>query len=217
MAVFNPIVQPLPHFLLLAQVTHCCWIGSESVGYDFCWRSVPFQCLLHEGQSCLFIPPLRNVALQDFAFVIDGALEQQVLDVPQRRRVMDIYHHHQPDHLRGGVEIPKRTNGGLGHDPSFTEPRVALTAPFPALSSTLRRQVAPLGFRPEPYGRAEPSPGLTNVGGGFDHCAPPCPVPAIGPGTFLRLAGRSPTSRFVSRACPVSSRPTLYRPRYGPS
>lgn len=37
MAVFNPIVQPLPHFLLLAQVTHCCWIGSESVGYDFCW------------------------------------------------------------------------------------------------------------------------------------------------------------------------------------
>jgi len=39
MAVFNPIVQPLPHFLLpdIAQVTHCCWIGSESVGYDFCW------------------------------------------------------------------------------------------------------------------------------------------------------------------------------------
>ena len=73
--------------------------------------------------------------------MIDGALEQQVLDVPQRRRVMDIYHHHQPDHLRGGVEIPKRTNGGLGHDPSFTEPRFALTAPFPALSSTLRRRV----------------------------------------------------------------------------
>jgi len=93
---------------------------------------VPFQCLLHEGQSCLFIPLLRNVALQNFPFLIDGALEQQVLDVPQRQRVTDIYHHHQPDHLWGGVEIPKRTNGGLGHDPSFTEPRFALTAPSPA-------------------------------------------------------------------------------------
>ena len=39
---------------------------------------------------------------------VDAALEQQILDVPQRQREANVHDGHQPDHLRRPVEVAKR-------------------------------------------------------------------------------------------------------------
>jgi len=36
---------------------------------------------------------------------VDPALEQQVLEVPERQRVLHVHHHHEADHLGRGVEV----------------------------------------------------------------------------------------------------------------
>ncbi len=41
------------------------------------------------------IPPQPDRFMAD----VDAALEQQVLDVPQRQRETDIHHYHEADHL----------------------------------------------------------------------------------------------------------------------
>ena len=52
---------------------------------------------------------------------VDTALKQQVLDVAQRQRKSDVRHHHEPEHLRRGVEVPERTGwlSGAGHAPAL--------------------------------------------------------------------------------------------------
>ena len=45
---------------------------------------------------------------------VDPALEQQVLDVPQRQLEPHLHHDHQADHLGRGVEVAERTGGFAG-------------------------------------------------------------------------------------------------------
>jgi hypothetical protein len=46
-----------------------------------------------------------------------AALVEQVLYVAQRQGVLHVHHHHEADHLRGGVEAVERgaRNAGSGH------------------------------------------------------------------------------------------------------
>ena len=48
---------------------------------------------------------------------VDPALEQQVLDVPEAERVLNIHHHYPTDHLGRRVEVAERAGGfaGAGH------------------------------------------------------------------------------------------------------
>jgi hypothetical protein len=82
-AIFDPVVQPLPHFAAveISQFTHRCRVGSQAVGDDHRWFSVPLQRLLHEGQSRGFVPFLRDVAFEDLALVIDRAPQVDHLTV----------------------------------------------------------------------------------------------------------------------------------------
>lgn len=79
----------------VAEVLHRRLIGSQTIGRDGRTKPVSPE-------------PYRLVAN------VDAPLEQQVLHVQQRQRVLDVQHHHEPDHLGRDVEIAKRI-GALGH------------------------------------------------------------------------------------------------------
>ena len=82
-AIFGPVVQPTAHFatLKIAQFPHRRWVGSQPVGDHGFGPTMPLQRLLQKVQSRRFIPFLGDVALQDFALVIDGAPEVMQLAV----------------------------------------------------------------------------------------------------------------------------------------
>ena len=42
---------------------------------------------------------------------VDAALEQQILDVAQRQRIVNVHHHNEPDDLGRAVEIAERIVG----------------------------------------------------------------------------------------------------------
>ena len=75
MAVLDPVIGPSTDFLfcLTSKVSHGGTVGSEAVGCDCCRRPVTPQRLLHECESGRFIAGFGDVALEDFAFVVDGA------------------------------------------------------------------------------------------------------------------------------------------------
>ena len=68
---------------------------------------------------------------------VDPAFGQQILDVPQRQRVFDVYHHDEADHRRRAVEIAKRarrrSSGSAAHPRRLALPRtpchIRLTVP----------------------------------------------------------------------------------------
>jgi len=60
------------------------------------------------------VPPRSHRFMEN----VDPALEQPILDVPQRQLKPPASHHYRPDHLWRRIEEPKRA-GGLG-------PRLAL-------------------------------------------------------------------------------------------
>jgi hypothetical protein len=64
------------------------------------------------------VPPQPHRFMAD----VDAALEQQILDVAQRKRIANVHHHHQADHLGRAVEVPKRV-GRLGHVPVLAKAR----------------------------------------------------------------------------------------------
>jgi hypothetical protein len=35
---------------------------------------------------------------------VDAPLEEQIFDLPQRQRIVDVHHHHEADHLGRAVE-----------------------------------------------------------------------------------------------------------------
>ena len=74
-AVLDPVIGPSTDFLfcLTSKVSHGGTVGSEAVGCDCCRRPVTPQRLLHECESGRFITGFGDVALEDFAFVVDGA------------------------------------------------------------------------------------------------------------------------------------------------
>ena len=53
---------------------------------------------------------------------IDAALEQQVLDLPQRQRIPDIHHHREADYFGRAVEITE----GIFHKPRLSPNRTGL-------------------------------------------------------------------------------------------
>jgi hypothetical protein len=57
--------------------------------------------------------------------ICNGALEQQVLYVAQRQRVLHVHHHHQADHLGRWVEVAEGV-GGPGHGRIVTGPVLTL-------------------------------------------------------------------------------------------
>ena len=74
MRVFSSIVQPAPHLpaIDIAQFLHRRRIRSKAIGDDLLNLTMLFQCLLEEPYGRRFVPFLGDVALQDFALVIDG-------------------------------------------------------------------------------------------------------------------------------------------------
>ncbi|HLY56511.1 MAG TPA: LysR substrate-binding domain-containing protein [Stellaceae bacterium] len=75
------------------------------------------------------VPPEPHSLVAD----VDPALEQEVFDVPQRERVADVHHDHEPDYLRRAVKIPERV-GRFCHarrlcDALLPDDEFALTTP----------------------------------------------------------------------------------------
>ena len=58
----------------------------------------------HPGKRGEPVPPHPHCLMAQ----IDPALEQQVLDVPQRQREPHVHHHDETDHPGRGVELAKR-------------------------------------------------------------------------------------------------------------
>lgn len=66
---------------------------------------------------------------------VDAALMQQILDIPQRKRITDVHHHREADNLGVGLEVAEVT--GVRHDPEGTaalplsrQPNFPLTVPL---------------------------------------------------------------------------------------
>lgn len=55
------------------------------------------------------VPPEPDRLMRD----VDAALMQQVLNVPQRKRVQDLHHHREADDLWAKSEVAK--NAGVAH------------------------------------------------------------------------------------------------------
>lgn len=77
MRILGAIVEVLLYVLaaLIADVAHRSAVRSELVCHDSLRRTAPFHGFLQEPESCQFIAFLRDIALQDFAFMIDGPPE----------------------------------------------------------------------------------------------------------------------------------------------
>lgn len=93
MAVLCSVVQPPAHFssFQVAELTHCSRIGLKAVCDDRFGSTMSLQGLLEEAQCSFLVPLLRNVALEDLAFVIYRApkivglsvdLHEDLIDVP---------------------------------------------------------------------------------------------------------------------------------------
>ena len=57
----------------------------------------------HRAKS---FPPQAHSLMAD----VDATLEQQILDVPERKREADVHQHYQADHLGGGIEVAERAS-----------------------------------------------------------------------------------------------------------
>ena len=77
--------------------------GRRHSGLPWRSRDPPFPDLGGE-QRAEAVPPKAHSLVAD----VDAAFGQQVLDVAQGQRVVDIQHDRQADHLGGTVEIFKR-------------------------------------------------------------------------------------------------------------
>lgn len=73
--IFNPIVEPPPHFATfeIAQVLRRRRVGAQPVDDDLLGRSVAFQRLLEEPKSGGFVPFSGDVVFEHLASVIDRA------------------------------------------------------------------------------------------------------------------------------------------------
>lgn len=76
MTVLHAIVRPAAHLatIRIAQFAHRGGIGFKPVSDDGLGSTMALQGLLDEGQSRRFVGFFRDVALEDFAFAIDGSL-----------------------------------------------------------------------------------------------------------------------------------------------
>jgi hypothetical protein len=87
MAVLNPVVGPSADrlFVTVTKHVHRSAIRAEAIGSNGLYRVVPLQGFLHEGQSCLFVAGLGDVAFQYLAFLVDGA--PKVMQLPANLHV----------------------------------------------------------------------------------------------------------------------------------
>ena len=88
MTILGSIVEPAAHIatINIAKIVHRSGVGSQPVGHDSFRFSVALQRSFHEGQSCEFISFLRNIALENLAYVIDST--------PQIVRLAVDFHEH---------------------------------------------------------------------------------------------------------------------------
>lgn len=88
MAILGSIVLPSSHFaaVKITKIMHGSRIGFQSVGHDDFRFSVALQRSLDKRQSRRFIPFLRDIALKNFAFVINRSPKVVTLAV-------DLYEH----------------------------------------------------------------------------------------------------------------------------
>src|SRR5918994_7774671 len=78
------------------------------------------------------VPPEPHRFVAD----IDPAFEQQILDLPQRQWIADVYHHREADDLGRAVEVAE----GIAHSPRL---RTALTRLKPICSDNARQAARP--------------------------------------------------------------------------
>ncbi len=73
MGILGPVIEPPAHLapVLAAQFLHRRRVGSQAVGDDCLDLAVPLQRLLHERKSRGFVAFPGDVALENFALLIN--------------------------------------------------------------------------------------------------------------------------------------------------
>ena len=92
MAVLASVVGPASDLLLLpvAKLIHRSAVAAKPIGRDRFRAAVALQRLLHERQRGRLVPRLRNEALQDLAFVINGSPEIDLLAVDLHEHLIKV-------------------------------------------------------------------------------------------------------------------------------
>lgn len=92
MAVFNPVVGPTSDLLLVgvSKLLHRRTVGAQTIRRDRVGLSVALERLLHKGERCLLITRFCNVALEDFAFLIDRSPEVYHLAVELHVQLVEV-------------------------------------------------------------------------------------------------------------------------------
>lgn len=92
MTVFNPVVDPAADLLLvgIAELAHRGTIGFEAIGNDGRRRAVALERLPHERQRGRLVAGPGDVALKDFALVIDRAPELDHLAVELHVHLVEV-------------------------------------------------------------------------------------------------------------------------------
>src|SRR5208337_1089826 len=80
------------------------------------------------------VPPKPDRLVAD----VDPALDQEILDVAQRQRVLHVHHHDQTDHFWRAVEISERVAHGLKLPQPETARKIGLTVPYEQIADLLR-------------------------------------------------------------------------------
>jgi len=83
MRVFGPVVCPPRGFLsiFVSNHFHSRALGGQSIGNDHFWIAISLHRFLQNRKRSLAIPPIGGETLQDFTFMIYGALKVMLLAV----------------------------------------------------------------------------------------------------------------------------------------
>ena len=133
MGVLRSIFEPSAPLaaLKVAQFTHGRRIGMHAVSDDCLRLAVALQCLLQEQQSRGFVSFLRDVALKNFAFVIDSAPTIVPLSVDLYKHLVEVPLP-LPEALHPADPLPPNVGRKHGTEPVLPQPHGLVTDVDPA-------------------------------------------------------------------------------------
>jgi hypothetical protein len=91
-AILGSIVEPAAHLpaIEIAQFTHGCRVGFQTIGDDRIGFAVALQRLLQEAQSRSFVSFPGDVALEYLTFVVDSAPQVMALAIDLYEHLVDV-------------------------------------------------------------------------------------------------------------------------------
>lgn len=115
-----------------AEFPHGGWVGSHAIGDDCLGMSVALQRLLQKRQSRYFISLFRDIALENFALMVDDAPKVMLLPIDHHKHLVEVPAPvTEPAHLRHTLATDLR--GEHGAEPVPPKPHSLVANVDPAL------------------------------------------------------------------------------------